>query len=360
MTEIQNVETLKRENGFYQCKMCPRIFYTEFMIGFHTKNEHKIEIQPTNKNQDKIECQQHSEQNSTTNNKIEFKPKNNSIYNTPISEESTNKYRTENQPKNDKDKNSHDIGEEKNLLKSLPTESRNSYNLRSKPIKIQPQKATKPQNEPELSTEDVKDLDFKQTTSTLKKEINLAAEKLKSVQPPRSDKSLPIDTNLQANKNKILVHEKLNLYQCQDSEKSFTKNCHLQAHINTSKYFNHNILKPFKCSECSKEFSKKKNLTYHIRYVHKKVRPFKCQCGVTCVNKFRLKTHVDVVHNKIKRYLCPECPKSYGRNVHLQDHITIIHKKIKSYKCSFCPKSYGYQNQIYKHKSTHEKKLKKS
>ena len=287
MTDMQNAETLIRENGFYQCKMCPRIFYTEVMIRLHTQNEnqHKIEMQPANKNQVKIECQQYNEQNSTTNNKNELKPKNNSLYNTPISEESTN------------------IGEEKIQLKSLPTESGNSYNLRSKPIKIQTENHTKPLNEFELSTEDVKELHFNQTTSTLKKEINLPHEKQKFVQSPYSDKSLPLDTYLQADKNKILVTNVPEKLECEECEKSFTKNCHLQAYW----------------------------------------------------QKLQLKTQFSIVHSKMKRYLCPECPKSYGSNISLQDHIKTIHRKIKSYKCSFCPKSYGYRSLRDQHKRIHKK-----
>ena len=378
MTKFHNPETLRDENELFKCSECHRSFYTRLMFQFHTEKKHTLDFKPGTVNQDQIEHLQFNEQN-----------RNSKSENAPISEEYTNKYKTENQLETRKGKNSHRI------LKS-----------RNEPVHENYQKDPTSLNESESSKEDdMKDVRTNQIIVDLKEEFSLLREKIKSLQPPECDESLAINTNLQTNKNKFLnndvhnngvheklksfqppecdeslaksqtlitdvhkklksfhppecdeslaksktsitvVHEKLKQYQCQVCQKYFTNQMNFQIHKNSAHHF-----KPLKCSKCNKEYSDKDILAYHIRVYHKKVKPFKCQqCGVAYGQKLHLKTHFDVVHNKIKSYRCQECPKSYGRNNQLQDHIKTIHKKIKCYKCSFCPKSYGYRGQFDGH-----------
>ena len=89
----------------------------------------------------------------------------------------------------------------------------------------------------------------------------------------------------------------------------------------------------------------------------------KCpDCEVAFSQKCSLKTHVRIVHDKVKQ-ACPHCEKSFCQGS-LKTHILAVHDKIK-FNCNFCKESYSEKKELWAHaKAVHlptkEKQLKKN
>ena len=79
----------------------------------------------------------------------------------------------------------------------------------------------------------------------------------------------------------------------------------------------------FSCDICKREFA---DIKSHIDVVHAKVKGLKCDmCDYSCVKSTRLKYHKELVH--LRQHLKQVCPQCFVICSNLDGHIQRIHKK---------------------------------
>ena len=75
------------------------------------------------------------------------------------------------------------------------------------------------------------------------------------------------------------------------------------------------------CTICKKVFQTLQNKQLHIKRVHEKEKPFKCDmCTDSFVNNFGLIRHIERVHLKIKNFKCDVCDKKFSTAFTLAGH----------------------------------------
>ena len=97
-----------------------------------------------------------------------------------------------------------------------------------------------------------------------------------------------------------------------------------------------NLVGPtYKCRYCGSEFTDRHQMLHHVKTMHHG-RRFVCpQCQRSYVAKDGLKQHVDGMHRKLYTYRCETCGKGFfGRSVY-HDHIA-AHTGVKRHTCSIC------------------------
>ena len=89
----------------------------------------------------------------------------------------------------------------------------------------------------------------------------------------------------------------------------------------------------------------------------KKLANLNCdQCGYTTSYKQHLKTHVDMVHLKLRPFECSYCNSKFGTKSDQKRHIKNVHEK--AYVCQQCNRNCSSQNNLNNHmKDFHEKEL---
>jgi len=94
---------------------------------------------------------------------------------------------------------------------------------------------------------------------------------------------------------------------------------YLKKHIQ----YKHSIDKPWQCDECDYTHALKGGIVEHKKYNHKKeTEYFFCNlCSYKSPSQNNLKSHDEMVHQKIKRFTCHQCPRQFYRNNQLQMHI---------------------------------------
>ena len=79
-----------------------------------------------------------------------------------------------------------------------------------------------------------------------------------------------------------------------------------------------------------KNFSTKTNLDRHIQIFHK------------------------VLPNATKTlYQCEQCPKTFMVKYYLKNHVRMVHDKIRPHKCDICQQEFGYKRDLVSHKKSH-------
>ena len=183
-------------------------------------------------------------------------------------------------------------------------------------------------------------------------------------------------------KTDISTHKRLKhvkLYSCEYCPYKTRKTHDLKRHIGAV----HTHFKPFQCSQCDFSAVIKGDLNKHIRFKHENEKPYGCphceyrakdnqairrhilrvhpdHAGVPnfficpiCDNKFlaksSLKSHIDVVHNKIRNHHCPYCIYSAGNSYNLKIHIKSVHFKEKPYTCMFCGNRFSMSSNLTTH-----------
>ena len=73
------------------------------------------------------------------------------------------------------------------------------------------------------------------------------------------------------------------------------------------------------------EYKHTESLYSHIAAVHegkKRSKNYVCDlCGTACVNRSKLKVHVEAVHERKKPYQCDFCQKAFARKPCLKKHM---------------------------------------
>jgi len=87
-------------------------------------------------------------------------------------------------------------------------------------------------------------------------------------------------------------------------------------------------------SGCQLRFPSNVHLQRHLKQVHEKERE---RCTICKKKVSNLKSHIKLVHDKIKDYQCPECEKNFQTRSHLKKHVSLIHLGLRE-ECPECGK----------------------
>uniref|UniRef100_A0A1I8M6C3 C2H2-type domain-containing protein n=1 Tax=Musca domestica TaxID=7370 RepID=A0A1I8M6C3_MUSDO len=142
-----------------------------------------------------------------------------------------------------------------------------------------------------------------------------------------------------------MVHMRERPYKCDYCDKSFFENSSLQNHIGQHTGYN--------CPTCNKTFSTKRNLKRHT-YLHIETKEFVCSvdnCGKAFSNKILLKEHGRAHKRDI--FICEEC----GYKCRQRESL-IVHKRShtgeKPFGCELCDRRFGSKPLLKEHMATHE------
>ncbi|EDV40223.1 uncharacterized protein Dana_GF10403 [Drosophila ananassae] len=150
----------------------------------------------------------------------------------------------------------------------------------------------------------------------------------------------------------LRVHNEDRPFKCPDCDKSFFEKSNMKKHQRT-----HSGVKPYKCEECGHEFSHAHHLKNHMR-VHTGEKPYKCtQCEKSFAASQSLVKHI-LWHegNRVREFMCPECPKGFDTNHGLKSHQK-THKTAQpkqTYQCTHCEVRFALKKTYDKHMSTHK------
>ncbi|CAL1540274.1 unnamed protein product, partial [Lymnaea stagnalis] len=138
----------------------------------------------------------------------------------------------------------------------------------------------------------------------------------------------------------------------------------------------------FSCSQCSFKSRWNKEYNDHIKQVHIKGPPYKCDaegcyyssekfqelishrkqhtdhrpfvCDV-CLTSFRFRNNLNAhlkIHSDEKKFECPECCRSFKLKNTLDQHM-VTHSELRPYLCDLCGFSTKFQSHLISHKKIH-------
>ena len=87
--------------------------------------------------------------------------------------------------------------------------------------------------------------------------------------------------------------------------------------------YKHSTNKPWKCDECDYAHAVKRGIIEHMKYAHPKESDYKfCHlCTYKTPGDAELKKHIEMVHQKLKRFTCDQCARQFYQNNQLKRHI---------------------------------------
>ena len=137
--------------------------------------------------------------------------------------------------------------------------------------------------------------------------------------------------------------ESLQTQLCPHCAKSFNRASDLNVHVKSV----HEKVK-HECHLCNKMCSSKQHLRKHIANVHEGKKP-QFQCSMCPKIVISLKRHVELVHEKIKRYVCTICKAQFGQSHNLKAHVSGVHEGAKPFECQFCDKKVSSKQLLNHH-----------
>ncbi|XP_017769194.1 PREDICTED: zinc finger protein 664 [Nicrophorus vespilloides] len=154
------------------------------------------------------------------------------------------------------------------------------------------------------------------------------------------------------------IHANKRAYKCVECPKAFNTSSDLHkhkicVHIDRSEW-------KYVCSHCDRRFPLKINLDTHTK-THTGERNYACHlCERRCINRSVLLKHIES-HSNVRSFKCEHCSQTYKYQKSLNIHLAKTHsigdakipERVKKYFCHICPKSYFANNKLQKHIRSH-------
>lgn len=135
--------------------------------------------------------------------------------------------------------------------------------------------------------------------------------------------------------------------QCGECGRILGSSAALENHVSL-----HKVRRPFSCELCGKYFPDSKSFKQHNR-VHRNGRIHICpKCGKGFVYRFGLSKHLQMVHGKIKPFICQICNKGFYSKRDVEVHIR-IHTGEKPFHCHLCEKKFTRRVELNVHLRWH-------
>uniref|UniRef100_A0A4W2DPS1 Zinc finger protein n=1 Tax=Bos indicus x Bos taurus TaxID=30522 RepID=A0A4W2DPS1_BOBOX len=143
------------------------------------------------------------------------------------------------------------------------------------------------------------------------------------------------------------VHTEKRPYNCEICNKSFKRLDQVGAHKVI-----HSEDKPYKCKLCGKGFAHR-NVYKNHKKTHSEERPFQCEeCKALFRTPFSLQRHL-LIHNSERTFKCHHCDATFKRKDTLNVHVQVVHERHKKYRCELCNKAFVTPSVLRSHKKTH-------
>ena len=139
-------------------------------------------------------------------------------------------------------------------------------------------------------------------------------------------------------------------HSCYICNKTFHQKSSLSKHLKTHKVGDGHV-----CQKCDKKFAASRDLRKHVDIVHlNKAEEYKKECPICHVRVQQLKTHIRFIHRnegKTSEFsgICPHCEKSFSNDYKVKRHIETVHEGIKHWQCSVCPKKFYEKKDLGRH-----------
>ena len=139
-------------------------------------------------------------------------------------------------------------------------------------------------------------------------------------------------------------------HSCYICTKTFSQRSSLTKHMKT-----HKVGEGHVCKKCNKRFAASRDLRKHVDIVHlNKAEEYKKECPICHVRVQQLKTHIRFIHRnegKTSEYsgICPHCEKTFSNDYKVKRHIETVHEGIKHWQCSVCPKRFYEKKDLGRH-----------
>ncbi|GJQ81943.1 hypothetical protein Trydic_g20409 [Trypoxylus dichotomus] len=154
------------------------------------------------------------------------------------------------------------------------------------------------------------------------------------------------------------IHANKRSYKCDKCPKAFNTSSDLHKH-NICVHMDRSKWK-YVCVYCNKRFPLKTNMDTHVK-THTGERNFPCHlCERRFINNSVLLRHI-ATHSNVRSFHCNVCSQDYKYQKSLDIHMTKSHgignakipQKVKKYICHMCPKSYYANSNLQKHLRSH-------
>ena len=90
--------------------------------------------------------------------------------------------------------------------------------------------------------------------------------------------------------------------------------------------------------------------------IHDKVKPWICtECPAVYKKEKLLYHHTRNMHSNME-YKCPHCDKVFNQSGNLKIHISTIHENTRPFSCSFCDQPFKTKSHVWQHEKICPKK----
>jgi len=139
-------------------------------------------------------------------------------------------------------------------------------------------------------------------------------------------------------------------YVCPLCSKPFSQKSSLSRHMKI-----HEISEGHFCTNCPKSFAAARDLRKHVDIVHlNKAEEYKRECPICHIRVQQLKTHIRFIHrnegkNSEFNGVCSICYKTFSNDYKVKRHIETVHEGVKHYQCHICPKKFYERKDLGRH-----------